>query len=240
MHAAEPQSKTQPFSTASPPGQSSGKPPAVARTDGIPSKTLPAVASRVSPAEAALRVVWIGDCLIEGETASNVLAAARQLWGVGRRMAQLYLQKARQRLAGQGARQSRLFHYTLAQEQRDRLFNRLMQCLRANSNLSPKELATLVGVAQNLLDSRDHAARRLHDFLDQTTTIEELPSGTTEPGERNDQPVSVHCAITMEHRKSDSTKRIGMEVGGDAECAGAASTAPAPKPPAVALPKTSA
>jgi hypothetical protein len=132
-----------------------------------PSAT-PAVAPAPSPGitrdEKERRLWFVADRMLQGVHRTLLVGMCMSCFGVGRRAAQKYVQKAERRLRDGGATESPFFYLQLSKLQRDHLLAPLFRIASRPDELSPKLLADLALAANRVLDSRDRAAYALFRF----------------------------------------------------------------------------
>ncbi len=150
----------------------------MARAAWIPEKT--------SPDELRERLLCVSEWLLDGQPQHEMVALAMARWSIERRTAQVYLQKARRRLAAQAAREDRMFYLRLSQMQRDRLMRLVFRHMEIIEHHTPQKLRALTGLVAatcRLLDSRDQTATAIHRM----NGFEERPARPG-PTPRRDRP----------------------------------------------------
>jgi hypothetical protein len=103
----------------------------------------------------------------EGIANATILDKIMHEWRVARRTAQDYVQRCRDRIKDDAAREARMVQLRLSQEQRNLLYQALANELM-KPNWEPERLRVLtaaINAACRLLDGRDKAARELHKEL---------------------------------------------------------------------------
>jgi len=109
---------------------------------------------RATPAQVRSRLGIVREWLVQGRDRPSILHACREQFGVGRRMAQLYVKKAKQGLANEAAREDYLAHLQISRLQHEGLLDRVRAALDRAGN-DPKLMNTLVRTAAQLLKRRD-------------------------------------------------------------------------------------
>lgn len=133
---------------------------------------LPSAADVTVPAaltEAEYRQLMVMDWLQQSRTRTEAVACAVMQWGVSRRSAQLYVQRAIRRLTREAAQENRGFFLRLSQLQRDRLLQQVIAAAEGRKDLDAaamKALAQLVDAGCKLLDSRDRTAEAMHSWME--------------------------------------------------------------------------
>ncbi len=128
-------------------GAESSKPRSSAE-EGSPRRT------RATPAQLRSRLGVVREWLVQGMNSVRIVHACREQFGVGRRMAQLYVKKAKQRLANEAAREDYLAHLQISRLQHESLLDRLRGALERVGD-DPRLLNTLLRTAALFLKRRD-------------------------------------------------------------------------------------
>jgi hypothetical protein len=203
------------------------------------SQSVPAAAARcpateqaasASPEEVVYRLEEIMDWLVDGLAPQQAVMRAQELWGVSRRMAQIYVQRARRRLARQEEENERSYLAWLAQRQRDRLLQYVLGVLAAIQQWEPQRIhcvASLVHAACRLLECRDKALIQRQRFQEQQErrkrkeeirrTVEELEAflqhGIFPPGLKQELPFDGPLVPRKERRPGASPPGKGQAKG---------------------------
>jgi hypothetical protein len=201
------------------------------------SESVPAAAARcpateqaasASPEEVVYRLEEIMDWLVDGLAPQQAVMRAQELWGVSRRMAQIYVQRARRRLARQEEENERSYLAWLAQRQRDRLLQYVLGVLAAIQQWEPQRIhcvVSLVHAACRLLECRDKALIQRQRFQEQQErrkrkeeirrTVEELEAflqhGIFPPGLKQELPFDGPLVPRKDRRPG--TNRPGKGTG---------------------------
>ncbi len=109
---------------------------------------------RATPAQLRSRLGVVREWLVQGMNSVRVVHACREQFGVGRRMAQLYVKKAKQGLANEAAREDYLAHLQISRLQHESLLDRVRGALERVGD-DPRLLNTLLRTAALFLKRRD-------------------------------------------------------------------------------------
>jgi hypothetical protein len=111
-----------------------------------------------TPEQALERTRTVLGWLLDGLPPSAAVDQVQQEWAVGLRMAQLYVQRARQMIVEEGSDEEEIYYRRLAQQQRDRLIFVLFRALKGVDQMEPdriRSLASIITAGTKLLESRD-------------------------------------------------------------------------------------
>lgn len=115
--------------------------------------------------EVSRRLLFVIHLLQSGSSRCDIVTLIQGLWGVGERMAQLYVKRAIEHLAQEAGEEDRLFYLKLSQIQRDKLLTHVFRSLEGAKNLEPHKLASLLRPAIKLLETRDVLAAEVCEHL---------------------------------------------------------------------------
>jgi hypothetical protein len=148
--AATPPGGGPPSGGGGPPGNdppAGGEPPA---GDGEPKRPKRPRATKQQVRE---RLGEIAQWLVQGVSTAQIIRHARVVWRIGRRMAQLYIQKVKQRWATAASREDYLAHLWLSKQQTERALAIAFNHLEAIDD--PRKSAPLLRVIAGLIKQRD-------------------------------------------------------------------------------------
>jgi hypothetical protein len=151
-----------------------------------------------TPEELDLRLMALHEIMAHGVWGSELVALAQAQWGISRRTAQWYVQKAKKRMARHGDRLASI--HPLSQVQRSRLLERILRTLRevqGTDHATLRTLASLVSVAERLIEGRERSAQKAEQrqtltvkqqFTGTVVAVERCASGGTIAAQARDQP----------------------------------------------------
>lgn len=169
------------------------------------------------------RILAVAAWLTQGLLRPQAVAGAMREWNVSRRSAQVYVQKAANRIAKMAEYDDPLFAMKLSQLQRDRLFQQLQNLQMDSVQMEPHEVRSILQTIQaqlKVLDSRDRTAAKIAQFEAKYGRVEArrrqqpVEPASTPPAEQPQEPVLTRKPARPEGMRSAAqiTRPRGQDV----------------------------